>query len=947
MAAEQDGLVKQLNAQGRNLSLASRSITDLLPAKKAASLSSEPTVGTFPAPSVILKPDWVQKHLTVIPALIVALFDFTHDLESKDLDTETLKQLEIIRLNRNGHQTRILAALVVNEPSDALEERAQSLKRHMLGDRQVTLLQLSDRQSVHKLARLIWEMCVLTCKDAGERTKKRMSTRMHPGMLGRMFFKQAFFAEMRGDAHAAGKHYGKAHYQLRSCLGAYAASEVRSLAELVSFKIGSLSISQGQSAEAVEHLQQHIQTFRILLQGDDAAELAQWLARQYTVFGELLEISAQKSVGDGWLNPGFHFLSAASQLRQAQQHSSYLMDLLSKAYDQYKRRNASKTLLYIASIMADEYFQAKEYAQALQFSSRIAKNYRRDKWWAILTSVLLLSRECALQLKQTGEFVEYSLELITSQMSVPLSQKQEYQEILENLLAGSADTPVPRFEQVAEIAVDFDHPFIQVTAAWDSGTVSTASRARLRVGIVVNAPLPITFSECSVVFNDVCYNKRIDTSESDQRLTVQAGTPTELVFDLDSPVEVTLEVVSVTLRWGSAAHGVAFRTELGSGLGVFVRRQSVMALLPTDMTFDDSLPDLRKVRFVHPSPKLGITVVHTPPELVGISSSAQIVLSAGDEAIVSGSVMLTCSNLSDGPSPVLSDDSGQPVQEFAVGEIALGSSKSFAINMCVDEPAQCQLAVRVHYKTATRKAIAEAGAALPFVHPFDVNVLVFDAHRRVIVDSQVAVGVPFFVSVEVRGAPTPHIVQLVEAPLVQPDNSALRLLFTSRSVRADSRAMRMGDCHTVLFQLQADEPRRDMPIGSIAVKWQVDGVEAVQLVELPCVNAVTTPFEMTVYAPPEGVLGNTFTVTLNVSNKTAQPQQFTAALGESDSFLMAGGRLNTFFVAPREQHTLSFSLLPVITGQLVLPDLRVRSKRFDKDIAEPRTQTILVLPQRV
>ena len=40
---------------------------------------------------------WVEKHLAVIPTLLVALFDYTKDLDSRELDQTTLRDLETLK----------------------------------------------------------------------------------------------------------------------------------------------------------------------------------------------------------------------------------------------------------------------------------------------------------------------------------------------------------------------------------------------------------------------------------------------------------------------------------------------------------------------------------------------------------------------------------------------------------------------------------------------------------------------------------------------------------------------------------------------------------------------------------------------------------------------------------------------------------------------------------
>jgi hypothetical protein len=49
-------------------------------------------------------------------------------------------------------------------------------------------------------------------------------------------------------------------------------------------------------------------------------------------------------------------------------HSTLIIDLLTKAYEQYKSPKSSRMILYIASQMAHEYYAAEKYAIAKKYS---------------------------------------------------------------------------------------------------------------------------------------------------------------------------------------------------------------------------------------------------------------------------------------------------------------------------------------------------------------------------------------------------------------------------------------------------------------------------------------------------------------------------------------------------------------------------------------------------
>lgn len=63
------------------------------------------------------------------------------------------------------------------------------------------------------------------------------------------------------------------------------------------------------------------------------------------------------------------------------------IELLTKAYDEYKSRKSSRMALYLASEIAAIYAQHDKNEMALNFYDKICKTYRKEKWTFILKSI--------------------------------------------------------------------------------------------------------------------------------------------------------------------------------------------------------------------------------------------------------------------------------------------------------------------------------------------------------------------------------------------------------------------------------------------------------------------------------------------------------------------------------------------------------------------------------
>ena len=62
--------------------------------------------------------------------------------------------------------------------------------------------------------------------------------------------------------------------------------------------------------------------------------------------------------------------------------SGAVIELLTKAYEQFKQSRQLRMILFLATQMAEEYFYAQNFAMAKRFYERVAKTYQKESWCA-------------------------------------------------------------------------------------------------------------------------------------------------------------------------------------------------------------------------------------------------------------------------------------------------------------------------------------------------------------------------------------------------------------------------------------------------------------------------------------------------------------------------------------------------------------------------------------
>lgn len=98
-------------------------------------------------------------------------------------------------------------------------------------------------------------------------------------------------------------------------------------------------------------------------------------------------------------------------------HSETIIQMLTNAYNRFNVKSESqlkRMMYYIASSIASEHYESGNWEKSKLFFDKIAKHYRKEQWYELLTVVLQRSLECSKQLKLSKQFVLHSLELIST-----------------------------------------------------------------------------------------------------------------------------------------------------------------------------------------------------------------------------------------------------------------------------------------------------------------------------------------------------------------------------------------------------------------------------------------------------------------------------------------------------------------------------------------------------
>ncbi|KAI9362023.1 Gryzun, putative trafficking through golgi-domain-containing protein [Zopfochytrium polystomum] len=187
-----------------------------------------------------------------------------------------------------------------------------------------------------------------------------------------------------------------------------------------------------------------------------------------------------------------HLKSSLSAERQID-HGTMIIELLTKAYEQFKAHKSGRMTLFLASDIARMYETSGKQEMALKFFERIGKTYRKENWPAILHSILSSIVRCAEVLGRKATAVESLFELLSERIT---PQREDREALWDKLLGLLSQAPSPppsgrgwkvtidadSVNSILEVGVQFRKPnaFVRSPAGFQVTISATSSQTPVR-----------------------------------------------------------------------------------------------------------------------------------------------------------------------------------------------------------------------------------------------------------------------------------------------------------------------------------------------------------------------------------------------------------------------------------------------------------------------------------
>ncbi|KAM7256556.1 hypothetical protein ACFE04_012297 [Oxalis oulophora] len=254
-------------------------------------------------------------HRNKSPSVVAALFNSHHLSGDPDTWQQLCSDLDYLKPLLRHSNAKLLLILIHDQSNhdhddDVItEDRLLALRKRAELDSKFIFVfnpnqqqEQQRQQSLTRLADLLAELANTYYRDEARRIKTRLDKRnlTSPDLTIRYCIKVAVYAEFRRDWAEALRFYEDAYHVLREMIGTATRLppiqrlvEIKTVAELLHFKISALLLHGGKVVEAVTWFHKHNSSFRKLVGSPEAIFLHwEWMSRQFLVFAELLETSS-------------------------------------------------------------------------------------------------------------------------------------------------------------------------------------------------------------------------------------------------------------------------------------------------------------------------------------------------------------------------------------------------------------------------------------------------------------------------------------------------------------------------------------------------------------------------------------------------------------------------------------------------------------------------------
>jgi len=878
-------------------------------------------------------------------------------------------------------------------------------------------------------------------------------------------FKIGMFCELKHDVATALKHYKQAYlHVLEIKLTDVNNLEVKTVAGFINYKICRLNFRVSAPLDAISQFRKHIDYFKARTGIPDLAfEHSAWMAKQFSLFGDIFHDAVKDGLqAIQTQHPGFYYQQAAlhSMTRredcirlckfsqkispdplekadileylgqrpwrqccqanepldsameqagimslQAQElnfdHSGIIFQLLSNSVAQFREYKSVRLTLSLMVKMGEECFHAKDHAKALSLLNRVTVYYRSERWWALLTSILVTGLRCAYFTGSVEDYITFSLELVGRHAEIEVEEKKRIMRNLLKVVEGEVPDPEIMYEastsegdrscfenamaskKLLTIPMTTIAGFVECRAAFDADSFHADEEVYIKVYLRSTAVMPVKVSNLSVIFSNQAYNQlsfsTLNEESADGKhsnyLVLNPETVKCVSFsfillpaDIGSRLEVNHIRFNIgrqaVLVWNGAGIDANYQSsELQqSGYG----RVSVMRNRTGDINWSsvqihpyaDLVPRKCNIllNFIHDAPSyvgeyhpIKIEVVNAEDhEITDICIKVRIEIKDEEQSTRTSCILKSIPN-----------DRGDESEKddellFEGGNLAPGAQAVSCFYLHSQHDVEEKIIAEVEYfvvvpcgdsqSSVKCKCMKEETLAVRVLSPIAVSYRFSNMQFRMI--DKINAMEPFLLFCRLGISPEWPILikstsfQLSDRVSLKSGGSTGQLTDTELSDGTEA-----AECHCLVtseISMQSEE----ISLGDYVIEWRrTDSSMAlpsvVTKIPLPNIIVEETPIYIETNLPSCGSTQEVVPVSYTIYNRTNMVQEVEGEIEPSDDFMFSGNSQVQFRILPHDSHVLYYNMYPTVPGNAKIPKLHVSLPRYLSKSVDTMAQRML------
>uniref|UniRef100_A0A6B2KXB0 Trafficking protein particle complex subunit 11 domain-containing protein n=1 Tax=Arcella intermedia TaxID=1963864 RepID=A0A6B2KXB0_9EUKA len=657
-------------------------------------------------------------------------------------------------------------------------------------------------------------------------------------------------------------------------------------------------------------------------------------------------------------------------------HPNITLTLLKIAHEYYESEKEFSRLVSMIEIdMAIQYTLAEKYELAKSYFLKLWNQYENEKWWDILTSVFQNALICAQNSNDFEDTIKYTIHLLRPNLSISEHQRLKFQQDLEQKLSTTVSKPV-------NIDLPYNHPLLSCKMELSEEVGYTNKPITGKLHFLSNFPSPLEFSCVNLVLSDT--DIKLSSSFALKKTNIlipgpivcSPNKPTTLEFQIFRESATLVECVSVYLFYGKppmkdgqlpeslVQEIIDYRQEEP---GTFVRFAWDTTNWPKNPSkATQKISERTSLRVLEYATNLNITLKHYPPGLVNEFYKVEIILeNPMSNPILNANLIMEFkkekkldpfeSHVDDSTNCIYIMEGTEKVQsnQLLIESIpANGFSTSIIYILQSSTSNEKHLEVKVKYETEKYAATDMKKVQIPFRHPFKMVVDFYSEDLELLsIDPKLQPSAKNSFLIGLETIPmTPFPINLLDITLYinKGSNQESIASFFGTQIPRNGAVIDKSNKYFTWFKLDS-HLMGAVKLGYVVVSWirkfsGSDDRPCQTNYQIPMLEISSSKIEADITLPPYGQIGQPFTFSLHLTNKSPLSQEIEIKLHEVDQLLMGGLKRTVLTINPTQKSSLHWNFVPISSGWIALPRIDVITPRNGLNLMGKEPAHIFVQP---